>query len=358
MTARLLNIDPYGGSSFIGGPSRVFDTPRTVPVNTHHDQQLVGPPPHASPLFIERTLELPSWERLGRLLIDIWTSIIVGRNHSSAPPPPAAVPALLRASTSKHAEGENSPTVTSVVAAAAAAVAAGVPVHSSGGAGRDAGASSAEAASAEVAPPHLSPPMTLSTPVRIVLRGHDEAEAVERPVAGTAALARPASLGGGGDPMTVEAARPAAGAGATAAGRGSEEQRYGEQQQQQEHRRLRRPSVERAMELYSDGSSSSDDEGEEGNERRGKGKGRKRGNGGRPPESAERRTSARRQKQDEIREAHVAAAREDNIEVRTPRVLFRCHLVRPPYDVQLQSLLYMMLPGTGFRVGTINYHCT
>lgn len=336
MTARLLNIDPYGGYSFVGEPPRVvFDTSTMAPVNEtqQHDRQqgMVRPPsPRASSSgFIERTLELPSWERLGRLLIDIRNSI-VGRNHDASSPAAAAGTALLPASTSDNAAGENSPTVTTARVAAAEAVAAGSPVHDSGGAeSGGGGASSAVAVSAPATQPQWSLPMTLSTPVRIVLRGHDEAEAVEEPVAGATSLARPASSGGGGDGgdiIKVEAAAAAAGAGAVATGAatGGDAQRYGEQQQQQQgYRRLRRPSVEKAMEVYSDGSSSSDDEEEEdgGNASRGKGKGKLRGKGGRPPESAERRTSARRQKQDEIREAHVAAAREDNIEV-LQRIVF------------------------------------
>ncbi|CAN0221823.1 unnamed protein product, partial [Ectocarpus fasciculatus] len=82
-------------------------------------------------------------------------------------------------------------------------------------------------------------------------------------------------------------------------------------------RRLRRPSVEKAMEWYSDGSSSSDDDDDEGEEEGGKGKGKGKLVGGRQSErGAERRTSARRQKQVEIREADVAAAREDDVEFR------------------------------------------
>lgn len=88
-------------------------------------------------------------------------------------------------------------------------------------------------------------------------------------------------------------------------------------------RRQRRPSVERAIEEYSDGASSDSDregedkggggapsagEDEEQRGRRGKGKGK----GAR---NLTRRTSARRQRQDEMREANVAAERENDMQV-------------------------------------------
>lgn len=76
------------------------------------------------------------------------------------------------------------------------------------------------------------------------------------------------------------------------------------------------------MEEYSDGSSSS--EGDD-DEAAGGGAGKEKGKGKLIDQQlgwAERRTSARRQKQVEIREADVAAAREDNIEVRGALLVF------------------------------------
>lgn len=83
------------------------------------------------------------------------------------------------------------------------------------------------------------------------------------------------------------------------------------------------------MEEYSDGSSSSEDEDGDDGAAGGGGGGKGEGKGKLVDQQsgwAERRTSARRQKQVEIHEADVAAAREDNIEVRGTAVVGVSHV--------------------------------
>lgn len=93
-----------------------------------------------------------------------------------------------------------------------------------------------------------------------------------------------------------------------------------EQKRQQQLQRLwrrRRPAVLQAMEEFSDGSSTDDSEEEDGGGggKQGKGKG-KGGRWGKYKRGVERRTSGRLQKQDEmVREANVAAARENDMQV-------------------------------------------
>ncbi|CAM9884029.1 unnamed protein product, partial [Ectocarpus sp. 12 AP-2014] len=252
-------------------------------------------PPHC----VERTLDLPSWERLGRLLIDTRACIV--RGQRAAPPAPAA----------GTAAGARELVLASASSSSAAVAAGHLPGRESGdvGSGGDVDVPSAAAApAAAVSTAVPQPPLTLSTPVRIVLRLRDEAQAAA--AAGADAPAGSASGlegGGGGDRNGVDV---------TAAATGNDSHEHSEQEQYN-RRRLRRPSVEKAMEWYSDGSSSSDDDDDGGEEEGGKGKGKGKLNGGRQSElRAERRTSARRQKQVEIREADVAAAREDDVEFR------------------------------------------
>ncbi|CAM9213321.1 unnamed protein product, partial [Ectocarpus sp. 13 AM-2016] len=267
-------------------------------------------PPHC----VERTLDLPSWERLGRLLIDIRACIV--RGQRAAPPAAAAGTAA--------GAGELVPaSASSSSSSSSAAVAVGhLPGRESGdgGSGGDVDVPSAAAApAAAVSTAVPQPPLTLSTPMRIVLRLRDDAQAAA--AAGADAPGGSASGLGGGE--GGDAAVGGGGGGGdrngvdvTAAAAGNDSHEHSEQEQHN-RRRLRRPSVEKAMEWYSDGSSSSDDDDDGGEEEGGQGKGKGKLYGGRQSElRAERRTSARRQKQVEIREADVAAAREDDVEFR------------------------------------------
>lgn len=280
--------------------------------------------------MIERSLELPSWERLGVLLLDIQNSVL-GNNTSD----------LEEVTDSSHQPQQES-NATDEVALLPEAPEFLLPSHT---------------------------PPTLSTPVRVLLaeeyRESDNLGAnsngptavhhssdgqrrgTDRPTDGPttdsssrddAKIADSAS----GSEVPVDAGRKAT---VLAGGRREggprdehhedndhrqQQQEQGKMQQQQRKQqeqkrqqqlqrlwRRRRPAVLQAMEELSDGSSTDDSDGEDG----GGGKGGKgKGSGGRwgkYKRGVERRTSGRLQKQDEmVREANVAAARENNMQVR------------------------------------------
>lgn len=278
MTSRLLRLDPYwsptsdiemrGEKAVTLGhgarnTSRSDEFPSDLtPANTGLKM--------ASNSCVERTLESPSWERLGRLLLNIRASICGGKGAVCDPP---ATTITTTAATNKaegSCEGRSAAT---------------------GSGGEDIG-QGGSAVVVSAAQPGFMP--TFSTPVRIVVPPSPDRLEVLDPV-----------IDRSGDVVQ------------DAAGRAEIMDPLEREQQRQEllrRRRPRRPSVERAMEWYSDGSSS-DDSGED---EEGKSSGRKMN----ASRGGERRTSARRQRQDEMREANVAAARENDMQV-TTRAMFR-----------------------------------
>lgn len=225
------------------------------------------PPPQEGQHFIERVLDVPSWELVGRLLVDIINPACGSEDANGWR---RAAPSSASAAHGDDSSGPSTPS-----------------------------------------PPSLSSTLPLlSTPVRITLRRRNETaedlvDLAFEAVSGGASSGGKSAAEGGGEITPVDA--PAI-----------DPQKLAEQQRQQQLRRQkRRPSVERAMDWYSDGSSSdSGDDDEEDNKKGGK-RGGGGGRGGRKSgmRGGERRTSARRQKQDEIREADVAAARENNMKV-------------------------------------------
>ncbi|CAM9141767.1 unnamed protein product [Scytosiphon promiscuus] len=356
VTARLLDLDPYGDS-----PSSTFGVRTYLTTNSHTEAGEAGARANsqdesqqhrsnrASPgatvgsssFCLERTLDLPSWERLGALLIDIRASIVHGKRHDAARPSSVAASAANPSATAGEnrptrengaAEGEHNAASTETADVATVATGMGVADGGSGGAG----ASGIVSKTLAVPPLELSPPPTLSTPVRIVLGRLHDAEDVVVPAttaategvlrAGPDATAGGGGGGGGGGSgggdenggvvMKGTVAALNAVDGADRRVEEQQEEQAQELRQQQHHRRLRRPSVERAMDWYSDGSSSSDEEDDEGGDGDGEGKGKGKGKLDQSAEWAERRTSARRQKQEETREADVAAARQDDVEFR------------------------------------------
>lgn len=271
MTSRLLRLDPYWSpTTDIGTRGENAMTLRHGARNTSpprisdelpSDLTLVNTGLKMAPsLCIERTLESPSWERLGRLLLNIRASICGGEGAVYDLP-------TTTATTNAECSGGGS--------------------SAAGGNGEEDGGQGGSAVIGSAAQPGFMP--TLSTPVRIVVPpSPDRSEVLDPAIDLCGSVVQdPEGKAKIMDPLERE-------------------------QQQQEllrRRRPRRPSVEKAMEWYSDGSSS-DDSGED---EEGKTSGRKlNANRG-----GERRTSARRQRQDEMREANVAAARENDMQVTT-----------------------------------------
>lgn len=197
----------------------------------------------------------------------------------------------------------------------------------SGKTGAGLGALAGGAAGVRAGGPLTLPPAMLSTPVRIVLREEQGLCRSGRSVAVAAdvTIAPAGGAGGGGgdtgrnDVERLTVVDADASTGSAAPSEDSEQQ-----QEQQQQQRRRRDSVERAMEWYSDGSSSDsggDGEGGAGGGKQGKAGGGGGGSGGRTwgSRGGKRRISARRQRQDEMREADVAAARENDMEARIDR---------------------------------------
>lgn len=258
VSARLLSLDPYGNSIAAGErhtPASTQSRPNfrggNAPSTVAPPERQQVPPLH---LFVERTLELPSWERIGKLLVGIRASIC-GKEKTDSDH--SMLDKIKGASATTDAAG-------------------GVDVNHGGGVSLEG-----------CAVPSLQSPPTLSTPVRIVVRPPDKAVVID------------ATLDG-----------QDAGAASEADLKGREEQR-----QQQLRRLPRRASVEKAMEWYSDGCSSDSEDGDQGKSA-GRGCGGAGGGGSRGNSRwGERRISVRRQRQDEMREADVAAARENDMQV-------------------------------------------
>lgn len=324
MTSRLNDLDPYGAVC-----ASAMAPVRVLPTATPNTNDIV-PPPAATHSVIERALALPSWERLGTLLLDIQDSVL-GKNTSNRE---NITDISRQPQQEENATGE-------------VALLSAVPKGS---------------------PPSKTLP-TLSTPVRVLLAeeyresdtfGADSNEptAVDNSSDGQRRgnnrfTDGPTTASSSGDDVKItdsaaesevpvnaggEAAVSACGRREGDAHQDQQQQQQQQQegktqqQQQQQHRkqqeqkrqqqlqrlwRRRRPAVLKAMGEFSDGSSTDDSEGEDGDG----GKGRKgKGNGGRwgkYKRGIERRTSGRLQKQDEmVREANVAAARENNMQVR------------------------------------------
>lgn len=268
MTSRLLRLDPYWSpTTDIGTRGEKAVTLRHGARNTSRSDELPSDLTQvntgmkmAPSSCIERTLESPSWERLGRLLLNIRAAICGGEGAVCDPPTTAAI-------TNAEGSGEGSSAAT--------------------GSGGEDGGQGGSAVVESAAQPGFMP--TLSTPVRIVVPPSPDRSEVLDP-----------AIDLSGDVVQ------------DAEGRAEIMDPLEREQQRQEllrRRRPRRPSVERAMEWYSDGSSS-DDSGED---EEGKSSRRKLN----ASRGGERRTSARRQRQDEMREANVAAARENDMQVTT-----------------------------------------
>lgn len=363
VTSRLVDMDPYGGAYTAPLPTPMEQPPLALHA-ADIDADAEAPSIARFPV-IERTLEVPSWERLGMLLFDIRDSIAGSSNkkklYSGEAKAGSAVDAVRDDGKSQAGDAlEDAEQNDDASANTASANSIGTSSGQQQQAGGEAGAPSPIVLPACVPPvgspsPTLPPP-TLSTPIRIVLPEvyrDDEMtvtahyiDKTENEHASPACQTRQGTGGGGGSLSTDLTDRSGAGAGPRERGKAAgesgsaggglrdgspqhqEEQirRQHEQQLPEERRKRRlqlmwkrrRPAVLKAMEEFSDGSSTDDSVGEESDGGRRAGGTSMRGGGrwGKYKREVERRTSGRLQKQDEMmREASVAAARENDMQV-------------------------------------------
>lgn len=318
MATRLLHVDPYGSSSTLflaeATPAKTasrFSPPFSLSLSpagettTPMDIQDQPPPPY---LCVERTLENPSWEALGTLLVDIRDSIRgSSRRGYRYEGSPAVGPQC--ATVRRKNNGDE-------VGGAVSHVGIGADVDDEGSSGAVEEPSRLSKAAKEEEGKQAA--MTLSTPVRIILRQLGDSAAVGG--SGHANTNGDTTTSQGSESTPAAAPAPSGDSRRDESRADAVPQRPQPQQQplQAVRRHRRRPSVERAMNYYSDGSSSSSEDDENNGCQTARGKSGGRGAGGRKGSGwrgGERRKSARQQRQDEIREADVAAARENDMQV-------------------------------------------